>query len=80
MFTRILGNLLEDFGECSHFSLPGNDREDSRELSRRFRGIFQKNPGNVAKDSGECSRGFQGMFEKIPGYVQQDSGDCSKTF
>ena len=29
MFTRIPGNLLEDFGECSHFSIPGNVREDS---------------------------------------------------
>ena len=31
MFTRIPGNLLEDSGECSHFSIPGNIREDSRE-------------------------------------------------
>ena len=31
MFTRISGNLLEDSGECSHFSIPGNIREDSGE-------------------------------------------------
>ena len=30
-FTRIPGNLLEDSGECSHFSIPGNAREDSGE-------------------------------------------------
>ena len=31
MLTRIPGNLLEDSGECSHFSIPGNIREDSGE-------------------------------------------------
>ena len=31
MFTGIPGNLLEDYGECSHFSIPGNIREDSGE-------------------------------------------------
>ena len=31
MSTRIPGNLLEDSGECSHFSIPGNTREDSGE-------------------------------------------------
>ena len=31
MFTRIPGNLLEDSGECCHFSIPGNIREDSGE-------------------------------------------------
>ena len=31
MPTKILGNLLEDSRECSHFSVPGNAREDSGE-------------------------------------------------
>ena len=31
MLNRILGNLLEDSGECSHFSIPGNIQEDSGE-------------------------------------------------
>ena len=34
-------------GECSHFSIPGNAREDSGERSRRFRGMFQNTPENV---------------------------------
>ena len=54
MFTRIPGNLLEDSGECSHFSSPGNIREDSGECSRRFRGMLLKIPGNAREDSGEC--------------------------
>ena len=28
MFTRIPQNLLEDSGECSHFTISGNARED----------------------------------------------------
>ena len=31
MFTMIPRNLLEDSGECSHFSIPGNVPEDSGE-------------------------------------------------
>ena len=54
MFTEILGNLLEDSGECSHFSVPGNSRKDSGECLRRFRGMFKKIPGNVPGDFGEC--------------------------
>ena len=69
MFIRIPGNLLEDSGECSHFSIPGIAREDSGECSRRFRGMLLKIPGNDREDSGQCSRGFRGMFEKIPGNV-----------
>ena len=42
MFTRILGNLLEDSGECSHFSIPGSTRKDSGVFSRRFREMFKK--------------------------------------
>ena len=83
MPTKILGNLLEDSGECSHFSVPGNAREDSgnvikdsRKCSKRFQGMFEKIPGNVIKDSGECSRRFRGMLSKIPGNVQKDSGEC----
>ena len=54
MFSRIPGNLLEDSGESSHFSIPGNAQEDSGECSRRFRGMSLKIPGNVRDDSGEC--------------------------
>ena len=54
MFTRIPGNLLEDSGECSHFSIPGNVIKDSGECSRRFRGMLLKIPGNAREDSGEC--------------------------
>ena len=54
MFTKIPGNLLEDSGKSSHFSIPGNAREDSRECSRRLWGTSLKIPGNVIKDSGEC--------------------------
>ena len=53
MFTRIPGNLLEDSGECSHFSIPGNAREDSGEYLRRFWGMFERIPGNLQEDSGE---------------------------
>ena len=56
MFTMILGNVLEDSGECSHFSILGNAREDSGECSRRFRGMLEKIPGNVPEDSEEYSR------------------------
>ena len=69
MFTMIPGNLLEDSGECSHFSIPGNAQEDSGECFRKFRGMFKKIPGNainvlgnVWKDSGECSGKLQGML------------------
>ena len=67
MFTRILGNLLEDSGECYCFNIPGNVRRDSGECSKRFRGMLKKIPGNVEEDSGECSRGSPGIFKKIPG-------------
>ena len=43
MFTKILGNLLEDSGEC--FILA-------------FRGIFEKIPGNVREDSGNVQEDF----------------------
>ena len=56
MFTMISGNVLEDSGECSHFSILGNAREDSGECSRRFRGMLEKIPGNVPEDSEEYSR------------------------
>ena len=62
MSTRIPGNLLEDSGKCSHFSIPGNAREDSG-------GMLLKIPGNVPKDSEECSRRFRGMLLKIPDNV-----------
>ena len=54
MFTKIPGNLLEDSGECFHFSIPGNAREDSWKCSKRFQGMLLKISGNVRKDSGEC--------------------------
>ena len=56
MFTMISRNVLEDSGECSHFSILGNAREDSGECSRRFRGMLEKIPGNVPEDSEEYSR------------------------
>ena len=60
--------------------IPGNVQQDSRECSRRFRGMFQKIPGNVQKDSGECSKRFRGMLEKIPGTVRKDSGESKFRF
>ena len=42
MFTRIPGNILEDSGEYSHFSIPGNAQKDSGQCSRRFQGMFKK--------------------------------------
>ena len=76
IFTRVLGNLLEDSEECSHFNIPGNAREDSGEYSKRFWEMFQKIPGNVIKDSRECSRRFRGISKKIRGNVPEDSGEC----
>ena len=72
MFTKILGNRLEDSGECYYFKIPGNVSKDSGKFSRRFRGMFEKIPGNVQEDSGECLKRFRGMFEKIPGNVPED--------
>ena len=47
MSTKIPGNLLEDSGECSHFSIPGNVIKNSEKFSRRFWGMLLKIPGNV---------------------------------
>ena len=52
MFTMIPGNLLEDSGECSHFSIPGN---------------VQENSGECYQCSGECLERFRRMFRKIAG-------------
>ena len=65
MFTRIPGNLLEDYGECYYFNIPGNVLENSGECYRRFRAMSRKILGNVQEDSGECSERFRGMFKKI---------------
>ena len=46
---KIPGNVQEE---------PGNVPEDSRECSKRFRGMFEEIPGNV---------------EKIPGNAEKDS-------
>ena len=73
MFTRIPRSLLGDSGECYYFNIPGNIEEDSRECSRRFRGMLKDILGNVRKDSGECSKRFRGMLVKIPGNVGKDS-------
>ena len=73
IFTRIPGNLLEDSGECTHFSIPGNIREDFGECYQRFRGILEKIPGNVIKDSEECSRRFWIMLLKILENAREDS-------
>ena len=80
MFTRILGNLLEDSVECSHFSIPGNSQKHYGECSRRFRRMLQKIPGTVPEDSGECCRGIPGMFKRILGNVQEDSRDSKFRF
>ena len=80
MFTRILGNLLEDSGECYFLNIPGNVQEDSGKCSRRFRGMFKKILGNVIKDSGECSRRFPEMLLKIPGSVPEDFGGSKFRF
>ena len=56
MFTRIPGNLLEDFGECSHFSIPGNAREVFGEYSRRFWGMLLEILGNLREDFEYFSR------------------------
>ena len=58
MFSKILGNLLEDSREYWFFNFPllmilGNVQEDSREYQRKFRVIFKKIPENVWKDSVE---------------------------
>ena len=60
--------------------IPGNVQKDSRECSKRFRGMLKKIPGNVQKDSGECSKRFQGMLEKIPGNVRKDSRESKFRF
>ena len=52
--NRILGNFLEDSGECSHFSIPGSTRKDSGVFSRKFRGMFKMILGNVPEDSWQC--------------------------
>ena len=80
MFTRILGNLLEDSRECYFLNIPGNVQEDSGEYSRRFPGMFKKILGNVIKDSGECSRRFREMLLKIPGNVPEDFGGSKFRF
>ena len=50
----ILGNLFEDSGECSHFSIPESTQKDSGVFSRRFRGMLKKIPENVPGYSLEC--------------------------
>ena len=80
MFTRILGNLLENSGECHFFNILGNVQEDSREGWKRFQGMLKKIPGNVEKDSGECLRRFRGMLLKILGNVLEDSRECCYRF
>ena len=67
MFTRIPGNLLEDYGECYHFKIPGNVEEDSRECLRTFRGMLKNIPGNVKEDSGKYSTKLREMLKKILG-------------
>ena len=54
MFTRIPRNLLEDSGKCYYFNIPGNVPKDSRESSKKFRGMFKKIPRDVRRDFGEC--------------------------
>ena len=84
MFTRIPGNVIIFRFRGMLKKIPGNVRKDSRECSRRFRGIFwlfikpgiQKRsmfnriPGNLFEDSGEC------YYFKVPGNVPEDSREC----
>ena len=70
MFSRI-----DDSGECSYFSIPGNTQEDSGECSTRFGETFQKIPENVIKDFGEYPRGFRGMLLKSPGNGKKNLGN-----
>ena len=58
MFTRIPGNLLEDYGECYYFNIPGNVLENSGECYRRFRAMSRKILGNVQEDFGESKFKF----------------------
>ena len=65
---RILGNLLEDSGECHHFN-----------IGMLFWGMLYKTPGNDQDNSREYLRKLQGMFERIRGYVAKDSEiPCSR--
>ena len=75
MFSRI-----DDSGECSYFSIPGNTQEDSGECSTRFGETFQKIPENVIKDFGEHPRGFRGMLLKSPGNGKKESGESRFQF
>ena len=56
MFTGIPGNLLEDFGECYYFNIPGNVSKDSGDAQEDSGGMLKNIPGNVSKDSRECSK------------------------
>ena len=61
MFTRILGNLLEDLGNV---------------IILTFLEMFKKITGNVREDSGQCSRRFLEVLSRILGIVQEDSREC----
>ena len=65
MFTRILGNLLGDYGKCYHFNISVKVREDLSQCSKRFR---------------ECSRRFRGSFRNIPGMLLKIPGNVTKVF
>ena len=71
---RIPGYFLEGSVESSHFSIPGNNQEDSGECSRRFKWILSKLLGDVVKDFREDSGRFWEMFKRIPENVQEDCG------
>ena len=64
MFTRILGNPLEDSEECYHFSIPVNVLEDFGEFCWRFAGMLKRIPGNAIKDSRECSTEFWDYYDR----------------
>ena len=53
--------------------IPGNVRRDSRECSKRFRGMFKKIPGNADEDSG-------GFLRKFPENAEEDSEECWQRF
>ena len=67
MITKIPGNTSEDSKEFYCINILGNVQEDYGECSRRFKGLFKKIQSNVQRDPGECSKRFWGMFKRISG-------------
>ena len=58
MSTRRLENLLEDSGECYHFTIQGNVQVESGEFSKRFFGMLLKISRDVHEDYRKPKFGF----------------------